>query len=271
MLRSATRELAPIIERTARLGYASIGVVYIIIGIMTAAAGAGIGGKVASWQDAIAKVSTMPLGTIALIVIAIGVFGYSAWLLSSAISDGDRRGNDPKGLALRTGNAISAIVHIAIAAGVLRFAITHSHRGAGQDAAARHWTARVMDMPFGRILVAIAGIALLAYGARALYSAWQAKLSSRLHIPNIAMRPAIVAICRFGIAARGIVVMVVGASVVFAALHHNPGITKGSKGALTQLYRAPHGGFILIVVAFGLAAYGVYEIVKARYRTVNAT
>src|SRR5512144_2249838 len=128
MLRSATRELAPIIERTARLGYASIGVVYIIIGLMTAAAGAGIGGKVASWQDAIAKVSTMPLGTIALIIIAIGVFGYSAWLLSSAITDGDRRGNDAKGLALRAGHAISAIVHVAIAIGVLRFAITHSHR-----------------------------------------------------------------------------------------------------------------------------------------------
>lgn len=252
------------------MGYFAIGVVYIIVGLMTAAAAIGVGGKTASWGDALREISAMPLGTIALIAIGVGLLGYSAWLLINAITDSDRRGRDAKALFVRTGQAGSAVIHTFIGVNALRFAMTHRSSGASSDANAQNWTARVMEMPLGRAVVVIAGLAFLAYAIYAITRAWEAKLGSRLHLPSTAIRPAIVAICRFGIAARAIVIGVIGGSLVAAAVHHNPSRTEASKGALLNVARAPFGDALLLVVSVGLAAYGVYAIVKARYRTIHA-
>ncbi|HEX9406611.1 MAG TPA: DUF1206 domain-containing protein [Thermoanaerobaculia bacterium] len=263
---------APWIERAARLGYFSIGVVYIIVGLMTAAAAMGIGGKAANWTDAIAEISAMPLGTIALLIIGIGLLGYSVWLVSSAITDSDQRGRDAKGLMIRAGAVAAAVIHVFIAAGVFHLARTHtSSSSSGSDISAKEWTGRVMEMPFGRWLVGIAGLAFLGYAVYALTRAWEAKLSDRLHLPVMQARPLIVAICRFGIAGRAIVVGVIGASLVGAALHQNPSRTEAIRGALINVAQAPYGHPLLLIVSLGLAAYGLYAIVKARYRAIQAT
>jgi hypothetical protein len=265
------RTAAPWIEGAARLGFLSIGIVYIIVGFMTAAAAMGVGGKTASWGDALGAISAMPLGTIALVVIGVALLGYSAWLLSSVVTDSERRGNDAKGLLIRAGQAGSAVIHAFVGVNALRFAMTHRGSGSSSDANAKSWTARVMDMPFGRVAVVIAGAAFLAYAIYALTRAWEAKLSSRLHLPASPLRPVIVTICRFGIAARAIVIGVIGGSLVAAAVQQNPSRTEASRGALLNVARAPFGDVLLLIVSVGLAAYGVYAIVKSRYRTVRAT
>lgn len=257
------------VERAARLGYISVGCVYIIAGSMTAAAALHRGGHTASWHDAIVAVSAVPLGIVALLVIALGLFGYGAWGLISAVVDSDRRGSDFKGIALRAKYAASGVVHAAMAYGVARFALTHHSSNSGSDSNARHWTARVMDMPFGRVVVFIGGLALIAYGAAALWRAWEAKLGERLHVPKIPARALLIGVCRFGIAARGIVVAVVGGSLIEAVIHRDPSRTRATKGALQRLAEAPYGRAVLFIVALGLVAYGVYAIVKGRFRTVR--
>ena len=255
------------IERTARLGYISVGCVYIIAGFLSAMAALGLGGKTASWRDALYVVNDFPLGRIALVVIAIGLTGYGVWGVISGITDSDRRGGDWKGIALRIRAFGSGLVHLAMAFSVFRFALTQRGGGSGSEANARHWTARLMDVPAGRLLVALIGLALLGYGVAALWRAWQAKLGERLHIP--ARHTVIIAICRFGIAARGILVGVIGTSLVRAAIHGNPSETRATKGALERVAEAPFGRWLLVAVTIGLAAYGVYAIVKGMYRTVR--
>jgi hypothetical protein len=269
-LRRAAREVTPWIERTARLGYASIGAVYIVVGLLTAGAAIGFGGKAANWTDAIATVRAVPLGNLALEVIAIGLLGYSAWLLSSAVTDSEEHGSDAKGLARRAGEIGSAIIHISIALSVLRFAVGRTTLRSGSDQNARQWTAHVMKMPLGRWLVAIGGAALLAYAAYALTCAWQAKLGQHLHLPQTSGRSLIVAICRFGIAARAAIAGVIGISLIAAAIHQNPARSEATRGAFLDLSRAPLGHLLLTIVSLGFVAYGVYELVKARYRSIRA-
>ena len=269
MVRAVAR-VAPWIEGAARLGYLSIGVVYIIAGLMTAGAATGLGGKAATWRDALAKISAMPLGAVALMIIGVALLGYSAWLASSSITDAERRGNDAKGLFVRAGKLASAVIHVFIGVNALRYATTHRSSSSGGDANAKHWTARAMEMPLGRIVVAIAGLAFLGYAVYAFTRSWEAKLGSRLHLPSNSARPLIVAICRFGIAARGIVIGVIGLSFLAAAVHQNPSRSEASRGALIDLARAPFGAAVLLIVSLGLVAYGIYAIVKARYRTIHA-
>ena len=123
-----------------------------------------------------------------------------------------------------------------------------------------------MQQPFGRWLVAAAGIGVVAYGAYQLYAAWDAKLSKRISLGEIdsRVRGKVIAVSRFGIGARGVVFFVIGGSLVIAAFRHNPEAAHATTGAL-QVMPQP----LLVLVGFGLAAYGVYALVNAKYRRIH--
>jgi hypothetical protein len=59
---------------------------------------------------------------------------------------------------------------------------------------------------------------------------------------------------------------VIGLFLVQAALHHEPGEARGLDGALLALAEQPFGPYLLTLVAAGLAAYGAYALIEARYR-----
>lgn len=254
------------IERLARLGYASIGVVYMIVGALAAASGLGRGGSTGGQENAFRAILEQPFGRIALGVIALGLAGYTVWRFVSAAHDSEHRGNDAKGLGIRIGSAFRGLVYAFITVEVVRLMMHHGSSSGG-DAKARGWTATIMEKPFGRWLVGAIGLAILAYGAYQLYAAWDSKLSKRIRLGEIdsRVRRKVIAISRFGIAARGVVFFVIGGSVLMAAIKHSPSQAHGTSGALASLPKP-----VLVLVGLGLAAYGVYALVNARYRRITA-
>lgn len=253
-----------IIERLARLGYTSVGIVYMIVGGFAVAAGLGKRGA-PSHTDALALIREQPFGRTLLIVVAAGLAGYTIWRFTSALMDDEHRGSDAKGLSIRLGSFGRGLIYAVFAVEAVRMAM---HRGGGEggEQQAQHWTGRLMNAPFGRWLVAAVGLGVVAYGAYQLYAAWDAKLSKRIRLGEIdgRMRRKVIGISRFGIGARGIVFFIVGGSLVLAAVKHNANEAHSTTGALQVL---PHP--MLIVVGFGLAAYGVYALVNARYRKMS--
>lgn len=251
------------IERLARLGYASIGIVYMIVGGLATLAGLGRG-TTGTKEDAFVVILHQPFGKVALGVIAVGLIGYTLWRLVSAVTDGDRRGNDAKGWALRAASAFRGLAYGAITIEVLRL-MANNRGGQGEEQRTKDGTATLMAQPFGRWLVAAVGLGIVVYGAYQLYAAWDAKLSKRLSLGEMddRVRRKVVAISRFGLAARAIVFFVIGGSVVIAAVKQNPNAARGTSGALNALPQP-----LLVLVGVGLAAYGVYALVNARYRRI---
>jgi hypothetical protein len=256
-----------IIERLARLGYASIGIVYMIVGGFAVAAGFDRRGSTGSQKDAFRFILHQPFGRVLLTVIALGLTGYVLWRLVSAALDTEHRGSDAKGLAIRAASAGRGLIYAAITVGVVRMIAGGGDSGGGGDRQTQHWTAKLMNEPFGRWAVALTGLGVIIYGGYQLYAAWDAKLSKRLSLGRMdaAVRDKVVAVSRFGIGARGVVFLVVGGSLLLAALRHNASEARGTSGAL-QAIPDP----LLIPVGLGLAAYGVYAIVNARYRRIEA-
>lgn len=254
------------IERLARLGYASIGIVYMIVGALAAMAGLGKGGTPRGQKSAFLVILHQPFGRIALGVIALGLTGYTLWRLVSAATDSEHRGSDAKGWAIRLASAGRGLIYGAITIEVLRLMLHKGGGGSGGDAQAKHWAARLIDEPFGPWLIGAVGLGIVAYGAYQLYAAWDAKLSKRLSLGEMddAVRRKVVAISRFGLGARGVVFFVIGGSLVLAAVKHNPDAARGTSGALASLPEP-----VLVVVGVGLAAYGVYALVNARYRRIT--
>lgn len=268
----AARGAEPWVERFARIGYFAIGMVYLIAGGLTAAAALGGGSGTTDRRDALRFIIDKPFGKVVLALMAAGLLGYAVWRITSGFVDSDRRGTDAMGLAKRAAAVISGLVYAALMIQIVRLLMSGSTGSGSDEAEAAQSTSRVMELPFGRALVALAGVVLVAVGLYQIGLAWKAKLSKRLDLSPLApgARTVVISISRFGIAARGIVFAIVGISLVRAAVRYEPGAAHGMTGALMELTQQPFGQLLLAVVAIGLAAFGVFAIVNGLYRKIDA-
>jgi hypothetical protein len=265
----AVRANAPWVAFLARLGFASKGAVYLLIGWLAAQSAFGDGGRIVDSRGAMRSVLAQPFGQILLGAISIGLVGYALWYLVMALFDPERRaGESAKGLAKRIGYAGVAFLHAGLAIEAVRL-ITGA-RGSGVGAP-EHWTAKVLSQPFGPWLVAAIGVCILAFGLFQLYKAYRAKLEQQLDLSPLpgSARSLARGLARFGLAARGIVFSVIGGLVVRAGLTYNPKDAKGIDGALVTLARQPYGPYLLGAVALGVCAYGLYQLLCARYRRIE--
>jgi hypothetical protein len=75
---------------------------------------------------------------------------------------------------------------------------------------------------------------------------------------------------RLGFAARGVIFVVIGGFLVLAALRSSSSQVRGLGGALEALEAQPYGWALLAVTAAGLIAFGLFGLVQARYRRIDA-
>ena len=264
--RGVARAGGPWLQRGARAGYAASGVVYLTLGIIALQ---GAGGQSTNSRGAIATLAQQPGGTFLVLLVGVGLLGYAAWRLVEAATGAEGEGDDAKGLAVRAGHAGSGLLYGALGVWALRLLAGKESAASSGDGTA-DWTARLMDLPAGRGLVAAAGLGVAGYGAYQLYKAVAKDVSKRLDLGGVSAdaRQWIVRVGRAGLGARGVVFVIVGGFLLLAALRRDPGQAGGLGEALAALERAPYGGILLALVALGLMAYGVYQLVNARWRRV---
>jgi hypothetical protein len=150
-----------------------------------------------------------------------------------------------------------------------RILLTH---GGTRGDSAEHWTARLMSAPFGSAIVVLVGIAVGVYGLIELYRAWTIDFGKRLtlgSLPTSSQRVVWWA-GRAGHAARGVVFAIIGSFVIRAGLERQTSEADGLGGALRAIQAASAGHWLMATVAAGLAAYGLFQLVEARYRAINA-
>lgn len=262
----AMREAGDWVERLGRVGYASKGVVYSIIGFL--ALGAAFGRNQVSDSDgAFLAILRQPFGTFLLCLVGAGLMGYAIWRLVEAAVDPEGKGNDFKGIAYRTWLVGRGLVHAWIAVEAFRLAAGGA-RGGGDEA--EHWTRRLIDEPFGVWLIAAAGAGIALYGAGQIVQAWRADFGKRMSFSGVdsGTRRWLVRVSRYGLAARGLVFMIVGVFLIRAARQEDPSEAGGIAEALGSLRDNSYGPWLLAVVAVGLISYGIYELLKARYRRI---
>jgi hypothetical protein len=261
------REVAPWVARLARVGYAAKAMLYVTIGILAAQAAFGPGGATTDTQGALGVVHDMSYGRVLLLIIAAGLIGYAVWRVVEAIADPDGRGSGAKGIALRVSFALRGLFHGAIGVAALRLA--GGDRAGGSTDGARNLTAYTFGMPAGELLVWLAAASVIGYGAYQLYRAYAAKLGKQLDLTELSPpgHTWVVGVSRFGIAARGVVFCIIGFLLARAAERHDAEQVGGIRESLSML--ANIGRWPFAVVALGLIAYGVYELVNARYRRIR--
>ena len=66
-------------EALARSGFVARGVIYAVIGVLAVKVAIGSGGKTTDQSGALETIAEQPFGKILLILVAIGLAGYSLW------------------------------------------------------------------------------------------------------------------------------------------------------------------------------------------------
>ena len=197
-----------------------------------------------------------------LYALVPGFFSYALWRVLAAIYDGDRDGSQPAGLLNRTFGVVKGCAYAALGVDTARLATGNSVGDNG-------WMRDLFGSPAGHILMFVLGAGLFAFGCFEAYRAYGAKLSQGLRISELAAsaRQWIIAISRFGIGARAAVIGTFGVLILRAASRGSAETPDAGESirAVAQSNEA-----VYFVIGAGLIAYGLYLIVLARYRRVEA-
>lgn len=263
-----TRAARPWIVRLARFGYAAKGVVYVLVGSVAALGAFRLRGEgPTDSRGALTQLVRQPFGRAMLAVVAVGLAGYALWRLTQALKDTEDKGSDWKGLAVRAGYACIGLVYAGLGYSAVKL-VFGGDAGKGSDQQSREWTATFFALPFGRLLVGLAGLAVIGFGAWQCYKAFTARFRKKWKQREMSERSRLLATRagQIGLTSRGVVFGIIGAFLIQAALHARPDEARGISGALRALEEQSHGPYVLGAVALGLAVYGLYMFVEARYR-----
>ncbi|WP_421734154.1 DUF1206 domain-containing protein [Cellulomonas sp.] len=249
-------------ELAARAGYAVSGVLHILIGVLALRVALGSGAQQADQSGALGTIAATPFGSVVLWFSVVAFLALGAWQVAKAIH-GSPSGAGSGGAGERAKAAGRAVVYLALALTALSFA-----RGGGSSSSAQtaDTTAKLMGAPGGRLLVAALGLAIVGVGAYHVYKGAKKKFLEDLHrLPSGAAGPVVRRLGVVGYVAKGVALAIVGVLFVTAAAQADPSKATGLDGALHTLRDQPAGVVLLVIVALGFVAYGVYSFVRARY------
>lgn len=267
--RAATHQAAPQLEALARFGYASKGVVYGTIGLLALSLALGRRGAATDAQGALLHLQDLPGGGLLLWLLVLGLIGYALWQLIRAALDPEQQGADGKGLAKRLGYLVSGLGNLGVALFAAKLAMQGS---AARNANSEQDTVRqILAWPGGQLLLGLVSLALLGVAGNSIYSAYGAKFMKRMAFTDVGARfsEQLKKIGQVGLSARGVVMGIIGASLLVAAFRDRAGSVLGSSEVLTWLGYQPAGKLLLGVVALGTVCYGLWCFVQARYRRIR--
>ncbi len=262
--RSATDDGWPALM--GRIGIFARGVIHLLVGWLAVRIATGDGSEQANQKGAIALVVRQPLGRVLVVGLAVGFLAYAGWRLVEAALD-----PEDKGPVKRIGYAGRGALYVGLFGTALRAAFGSEHtQSGGSGGASQKVATGVFSLPMGRWLVVVAGVAVVAMGAwngyRAVSRSFEKKLK-KAEMSSIELTWT-VRVGVVGHAARAVAYGLVGLFLVRAAVRYDPAQPVGLDAALHELARRPFGPVLLIAVGTGFAAFGVYQVVLARYREV---
>lgn len=252
------------IKALAKLGFAAIGVVYVLMGVLALLAAVGEQrGTRADKEEAVQHLQQLPGGRVFLGLIALGLLGYILWRFVQALRDTEDKGTSLKGLSFRFWYVCSGLFYSGLAIYAAKLAL-NGHANEGEDAP-KTLAAKVLSWPGGDWLLIVGGVATVFIGLYQGYRAFSGQLQSDVNARRIssAEHRLVYRAAQVGVTARGIVVAIIGYFFVQAGQQARAGAVGSTDEAFDLL--AALGPPALAAVAVGLILYGLYSLVQARY------
>ena len=257
------------LEHLARVGLIAYGVVHLLVAwLAIQLAWFGGGGESADQSGAMATLAESPVGKPLLWIVAVGLIALAVWQAAEVLRwrSGWTASGKQRTKALRkSGNAlVKAAIYVTLAVLAIRYA---TGNGQSSSSSQQETTAGVFGWPGGQFLVGAAGLILVGVGA------WHVRKGLNKHflkqIDTTGCSPSAVRLVtrlgRIGFPGKGVALAGVGVLLIWAAVTYDPSKAQGLDGALHGVLELPFGRVLLTLVAVGIAAFGAFCFVRARY------
>ena len=254
------------LEHLARIGLIAYGVVHLLLAwLALQLAWGGGSGQSADQAGALATLAEQPLGRPLLWLLAVGLVALAAWQAAEVLrwrsrlsSTGDAR---KKALEKVVKSVAKAVLYAVLAVLAVRTATSGGSSGGQQSAAG------VFGWPAGRWLVALVGLVVIGVGVYLVHKGVSKRFLEEVDLGSASPQTTrlVTRLGQAGFPAKGVALGVVGGLLVYAAVTFDPARAGGLDGALRTILGAPFGQVLLTLVAVGIAAFGAFCFVRARY------
>lgn len=248
-------------ERVGRVGMVIYGLVHLAVAVLALELALGHQSN-ASTNGAMATLAQHSYGPLILWLIGIGMLLLVVWRAVQTMAafkefDGLEAWWNA---AIRVG---TGVVYGYLGYLALRYAVGAGSSSSGAQSA----TARLMDLTFGQWLVGLVGLVVLGFGVgmiiRGITGQFLEILDREGRHGTSGRTYRIVG--AIGHAAKGVAFGIVGVLVGYAALTHDPRKSGGLDQALHAVLGQPYGPLLLVVIAVGIACYGLFCFARARH------
>ncbi|MAP94309.1 MAG: hypothetical protein CMK07_05100 [Ponticaulis sp.] len=215
--------------------------------------------------DTFQRLETETGGQIVLIMICAGLIQYALWRVMQCVFDTSDEGNDASGILARIGMLMSGISYMAvgIAAGLVLLGSNSGDGGGTTETAAQF----LLDQSFGRFLVLALGASVLVIGGIQTWRGFSRKWADSLYTPEDNAW-----ICRaisFAISGRGLLILLIGAFILWAGIEGQAEEARGMSSTLGWLRQQPFGLWLYVSSALAIAGYGVYSLYQTVYLKID--
>jgi hypothetical protein len=248
----------------ARIGILAYGVSHLLVGVLALHIAFGDGGERADQNGAFQTIAQQPFGRILLWVVVVGFVAVALWRLEQAIWGFAYETERATNLRKRATSAGKMVVFAVLAVLAARIATSGGGGGGGQQV-----SAGVFELPGGRLIVGAVGVGIVVVAVVTVVTGVQQRFRRDMDLPlDHRARAAAVRTGQVGFVAKGVAIGLIGVLVVIAAIRYRPDEAAGLDVALKTLAGQPLGPYLLVAVALGLMAYGVFCFFDARYHRI---
>ena len=250
------------VDHVARVGLAVYGVLHLLVAWLVLRLASGDRSGSASGSGAMHTLAQSAVGRLTLYAIAAGFAALALWHGVEAVLGYHRFGFVEK-LSNRLVSAVKVVVFAAIGVNALLLATGTSSSGGSPDG----YTARLMSLPAGPLLVGLVGVVIVVVGLVLAYFGLARNFRETMSHQGRTGRVgrAYVLLGVVGYVSRGIAIGLVGALFIYAALTHDPQKSGGLDQALQEVLAQPFGAPALVLMALGLACFGLFCFAWARH------
>jgi hypothetical protein len=224
-------------------------------------------GGTVTGRGALAQLADETSGRLTLAVMAVGFAALLVWQLIAAAVGYHAHGRHRRALE-RSAALCRAVLWGYLAVVTTELAVQGGSAGGSSGGSPSSTTASAMSWPAGAWLVALVGVVLVGVGIGLAVFGWRtgfldqvdarARSRDRRRVP-------IVVLGRVGYVTKGLALVVIGVLLVWAAWTHDPHKSGGLDRSLLELVGGGLGRIAVVLIAIGLACYGLFLIARARH------
>jgi hypothetical protein len=261
------------LRAVCRLGLVCRGTVYLLVGYLAfrlALAAHGRASQPASSAGAVQAAVSPAWGRVPLVLLIAGLGAYALTQLIEAVFRPAHVTGAMSRWRQRAVSSWGCLVYLAFCLSTARLLMGTPPQQTAQSEQRQDTgvTADLLRTGWGRILLAVVGVAAVVAGVE--MGRRSVRLDFRERFTSGHMPRAVALLTRvlgaFGCIARAVVFVLVGVFVLKAAVLSSASQAKGLDAVFRSVASSGGGAWLLALLASGLASYGLYCLIEARYR-----